>query len=137
MKYKVDVEATNAYLDMYNEQCQCMYCKNYLKTFAATYPKAAQALEQLGINIDYPLEIMDYFWNKNKDKRIYGSYYSVKGELFEDKTVLYDEDAVITLYKADTDEPCIYANTGMEKPYFIAQVQNIELPWVLKEQPYD
>lgn len=114
MKYKVDIEATKSYLDIYNEHCQCMYCKNYLKTFESTYPKAAKALQQLGINIDYPLEILDFFWNEKEDKRIYESYYSVKGELFEDKTVLYDEDAVITLYRYDTDAH-IYANTGMEK----------------------
>ncbi len=58
MKYKVDIEATKSYLDRYNEHCQCMYtCKNYLKTFENTYPKAAKALQQLGINIDYPLGI--------------------------------------------------------------------------------
>ena len=36
----------------------------------------------------------------------------------------------------DTDAR-IYANTGMEKPYFIAKVESIELPWVLEEQPFD
>lgn len=136
MKYKVDMEATKSYLDIYNEQCQCMYCKNYLKTFADEYPEATIMLQKLGINIDYPLEILDYFWNKNGNKRVYESYYSVKGELFEDKTILYDEDAIITLYRYDTDAH-IYANTGMEKPYFIAAVTNIELPWVLEEQPFD
>ena len=50
--------------------------------------------------------------------------------------MLYDEDAVITLYRYDTDAH-IYANTGMEKPYFIAEVTNVELPWVLEEQPFD
>ena len=136
MKYNVDIEATNSYLDTYNEHCHCMYCKNYLKTFEEEYPKAAKALAELGINIDYPLEIIDFCWNERGDKRIYESYYSVKGELFEDKTVLYDEDSVITLYIYDTDER-IYVNTGMDKPYFIAVVRNIELPWVLEEQPFD
>ena len=136
MKYNVDVEATNSYLDTYNEHCKCMYCKNYLKTFEKEYPKATKVLAELGINVDYPLEIIDFCWNEKGDKRIYESYYSVKGELFEDKTVLYDEDAVITLYRHDTDAH-IYVNTGMSKPYFIAQVTNIELPWVLEEQPFD
>jgi hypothetical protein len=113
-----------------------MYCKNYLKTFEKEYPKATKVLAELGINVDYPLEIIDFCWNEKGDKRIYESYYLVKGELFEDKTVLYDEDAVITLYRHDTDAH-IYVNTGMSKPYFIAQVTNIELPWVLEEQPFD
>ena len=42
MKYKVDIEATKSYLDIYNEHCQCMYCNNYLKTFESTYPKEAK-----------------------------------------------------------------------------------------------
>ncbi len=46
------------------------------------------------------------------------------------------KNAAITLYCSDTDEP-IYSNTGMEKPYFILVVANIELPWVLSERPVD
>lgn len=136
MKYKVNVKETQSYLDMYNKPCNCILCNNYIKTFRNVYPEAVKVLSKLGVHVEYPLEIIDCFWNDRKYKRRYESYYSIKGELLEDKTVLYDKDVVITLYKSDTDEP-IYSNTGMEKPYFILKITNVELPWVLDEIPED
>lgn len=136
LKYKVNIKDTQSYLDMYNKPCKCIWCKNYLKTFTSIYPEAVELLNKLGVRVEYPLEIIDCFWNDREDKRCYESYYSIKGELFEDKTVIYDKDVVITLYQSDTDEP-IYSNTGMEKPYFILKIANIELPWVLDKIPED
>ena len=136
LKYTVDIKATQSYLDMYNKPCECIICKNYFKTFETIYPEVIEVLNKLGIIVQYPLQIIDCFWNDKEDKRLYESYYSVKGELFEDKTILYDKDVIITLYQPDTDEP-IYGNTGMKKPYFIVGITNIELPWVLDEMPED
>lgn len=136
MKYKVDVQATAQYADQYNEPCDCIYCQNFNKTFAAAYPKVIKVLKDFGISVERPLEVMDFYWNDIKDKRRYECYYSVKGNLVEDKLQLYDEDAIITLYSPDT-EAQIYSNTGMEKPYFILAITNIELPWVLSELPND
>jgi hypothetical protein len=79
---------------------------------------------------------MDDCWNDAGDKRRYESYYSVKGELFADGLVVYDSDAVITLYRPDTDAP-VYSNTGMAKPWFVLVVSNIELPWGMPERPDD
>lgn len=136
LKYIVDIKATQSYLDMYNNPCECITCKNYFKTFKVIYPEVIEVLNKLGIIIQYPLEIIDCFWNDKEDKRLYESYYSVKGELFEDKIILYDKDAIITLYQPETDAS-IYCNTGMKKPYFIVGITNIELPWVLDEIPED
>lgn len=136
MQYNVDVQTTAAYADKYNQPCDCIYCLNYQKTFASCYPEIINILQDFGIPIERPLEVIDCYWNDAKDKRRYESYYSVKGNLLEDKLQIYAESAVITLYCSDTDIP-IYGNTGMEKPYFILAVTDIELPWVLPEQPID
>lgn len=134
MDYIVDVPATAAYADKYNEPCGCIYCENYRQTFQTAYSKIIKILQEFGIPAERPLEIIDCFWNDEKNKRQYESYYSVKGELFKDQLIIHDEDAIITLYHPDTDAP-IYKNTGMEEPYFILAVSNIELPWVLPEKP--
>lgn len=118
MKYIVDIDETTAYSDIYNKPCDCIYCRNYQMAFTDAYPEVVRLLQDFGIRIDRPLEVIDYFWNSTKDKRLYESYYSVKGELFEDKIDLYSKDATVTLYQPDTDAP-IYKNTGMELPYFI------------------
>jgi hypothetical protein len=136
MQYKVDKEGTKTYLDMFNKPCNCIYCKNYQMAFPNSYPEIVKLLQEFGVLIDHPLEIMDFFWNPEKNKRLYISYYSVKGELFSDKLNVYSNGAVVTLYQSDTDEH-IYNNTGMEKPYFIVEISNIQLPWVLDEVPDD
>lgn len=134
MKYTVDVQATAAYADKYNEPCDCIYCRNYEKAFVAAYPEVIKILQKFGITVGRPLEVIDCFWNDTKNKRQYESYYSIKGELFEDQLIIYDKDAVITLYHSGTDAP-IYSNTGMGKPYFILAISNIKLPWALPESP--
>ena len=136
MRYTVDLKETASYADKYNEPCGCIYCRNYEQTFAAAYPEVIKVLQGFGIPVERPLEVIDCYWNDTKDKRRYESYYSVKGDLLEDKLELYAKNATITLYCSDTDE-LTYSNTGMEKPYFILVISNIELPWVLSERPGD
>ena len=136
MDYIVDAQATAAYADSYNQPCGCIYCQNYQKTFADAYPEVVQLLREFGVPIHRPLEVMDLFWNPARDKRRYISYYSVKGELFTDKLCLYEKDAAVTLYQPNIDAP-IYKNTGMEMPYFILEISDIQLPWVLPEAPED
>ena len=134
-KYTVDIEQTMSYSDMYNEPSEYTGYKNYIKTFPKFYPKAYEFLKNFAVPFERPIETLDYFWNDTGDKIIYESYYSVKGELFEDKVVVYNDDARITLYKSDTQES-IYGNTGMEKPYFILVIDNLELHWVM-DTPYE
>ena len=116
--------------------CDCTSCQNYERAFAASYPEVIRLLQSFGIRIERPLEVMDLFWNNARDKRRYESFYSVKGELFEEHLVIYDQDAVVSLYHPDANAP-FYANTGMEYPYFILAISSIELPWILVEKPDD
>lgn len=136
MKYTIDIQATATYADKYNEPCNCIYCQNYEMMFSTVYPEVVKILHGFGIPLRRPLEVVDCFWNDTRDKRRYESFYSVKGELFEDKLEIYKKDAIITLYRPDTNAH-IYINTGMESPYFILAISNIELPWVMSENPDD
>lgn len=134
MHYTFNKKETAAYSDEYNQLCPCIYCRNYQTAFSGRYPEIVKLLRDFGVHTDRPLEVIDLFWNTAKDRRYYESYYSIKGELFHDKLIVYAKDAVVTLYQPDTDAP-IYKNTGMEKPYFIAAISNIALPWILNERP--
>lgn len=87
-KYTVDIEQTMSYSDMYNEPSEYTGYKNYIKTFPKFYPKAYEFLKNFAVPFERPIETLDYFWNDTGDKIIYESYYSVKGELFEDKVVV-------------------------------------------------
>lgn len=134
MKYIVDKVGTEEYISKYNEPCNCIYCRNYYNTFPQKYPLVVELLKKMGLTVERALEVMEFYWDESGVNRIYVSYYAVKGEIFEDKTVIYSKDAIVTLYLPTTDED-IYKNTNMLKPYFILEIDNIKLPWVLEEKP--
>lgn len=104
--------------------------------FSTVYPEVVKILHGFGIPPRRPLEVVGCFWNDTRDRCRYERFYSVKGELFEDNLEIYKKDAIITLYCPDTNAH-IYSNTGMESPYCILAISNIELPWVLSESPDD
>lgn len=55
---------------MYNKPYEFMLCRSYVKTFSTVYLEAVEkVLNKLGINIEYPLEIIDIYWNEEKDTR--------------------------------------------------------------------
>lgn len=38
--------------------CQCDYCKNYVKQIKSTYPKVAEFLSTIGVDIEKPFETL-------------------------------------------------------------------------------
>ena len=135
-KYTVDAQATANYRDMYNEPCDCSSCRSFYKAFPFTCPEALNILREMGLRSDSALEIMDFSWDADRSLRRYEAVFSANGELLEDGLTIFDADARITLYRADTSEP-IYKNTGMQMPFFLVKVE-ARLPWLLPdEKPSD
>ncbi len=121
-----DNETTNKYHDIYNEPCQCSECILFRKLFNIKYPEICKLLNDFGININFPLEIMDSGINENTFLREYTVYYSVKGELPVSKIESKINNVSITLRNWEIANEA-YGNTGMEKPYFIIEIDNISL----------
>ena len=133
--YHVDIQATAAYKDIYTQPCDCVYCRNFRKTFASECPQAFEVLRGFGLELDSALDIIDYSWNATGDRREYYAYFSVKGTLEKDGLIIHRGDAKITLFQLDSPD-LVYANTGMEAPCFVAEVRT-ELPWRIEERPQD
>lgn len=119
-----DYDATNNYRDMYNEQCQCNECKNFRLKFSTCYPEIISFLKEYGIDVNYPLEIMDLGFNDEKIKREYSVFYSVKGKLPIDKIQVLVSNVRIVLRNWNISNES-YSNTGMQKPYFIIEVLDL------------
>lgn len=128
----VDIESTKKYRDKYNEQCHCEQCENFRLNFITYYPNIVKFLQQFGINIYYPLEIMDLGFNNEIGRREYLVYYSVKGVLPIDKIELTVNDVNIVLRNWNIAHES-YANTGMERPYFIIEIGSL----FLKDTKYE
>ena len=59
--FDVDVEATRDHTTQNAaDHCTCGYCKNYYDTVSQTYPDLLSVLEQFGVNIHGPSELMPF-----------------------------------------------------------------------------
>lgn len=120
----LDKKYTSSYRDQYNAQCQCRECILFRNQFSENYSAVTSFLSDFGINMDYPLEIMEDGMDDDSLKRRYRVYYCVKGELPCDKIEDTIEDIHITLRNWNIANEA-YANTGIEKPYFIIELMDI------------
>lgn|GEM_PF-6830503 len=48
--YQVDIFRTRTYKDIYNEPCDCIYCKNFRVAFPSYAPKAYDFLKTIGLS---------------------------------------------------------------------------------------
>lgn len=121
-----DVNATHSYYDKYNEPCMCSECTHFRKYFSTAYPNVINLLSQFGINVMFPIEIMDLGFTTRESMREYWVYFSAKGQLPIDKIESKLGEVPIILRNWNIADEA-YCNTAMEKPYFIIEVQNIRL----------
>lgn len=59
--FDVDIEATIAHTSKNaTDHCTCGYCKNYYETVEETYPELVSFMEQFGVYIHGPSELMPF-----------------------------------------------------------------------------
>lgn len=117
----VDKGQTSSYRDLYNNPCECDACQFFRDNFATQYPDVVTYLQQFGIDINYPLEVMDFSTDKKETTYHYIVYYCVKGKLTVDKMNEKIGDVDLTLRNWTIADEA-YAQTGMEAPYFIIEL---------------
>ena len=60
-RFRVDVEATAERTRKYSfEHCECGYCKNFYDTVDQAYPQLRPAMEQFGVHLEGPCELMPF-----------------------------------------------------------------------------
>lgn len=121
-----DKEYTFSYRDKYNEQCDCQQCVLFRNQFSNKYQEIIKFLSQYGINVDFPLEIIDIGIDDKTLKRGYIVYYAVKGQLPKEKMNTNIGNVDITM-RNDIVANEAYANTDMQTPFFIIELSNIVL----------
>lgn len=123
---KLDKAYTNSYKDKHNTQCSCEQCQLFRESFETDYPCTAKFLLQFGIDIQFPIEIMDCGIDAQTLKRRYTVYYAVKGCLPQEKIAINIDDVNVIMRDDEISDEG-YANTSMEKPFFIIELNNILL----------
>ena len=60
-RFRIDVEATRQRTTKYSQDhCRCDYCNNFYETIDAAYPFLRSFLDQFGICIEGPCELMPF-----------------------------------------------------------------------------
>ena len=127
-KFSVDIEKTKEYYNTHS-LCDCVCCRNYYKQIEQELPKLKEFLDDFGVDISKPDEIMsdenegfiDYL---NVDYTVCGNVINIS----EYEIDIYDKlflNVIVTEGFASPNE-----QTG---EYFTLSVTNIRLPWVLDE----
>lgn len=125
-KFYVDIEKTKEYYNTHS-LCDCVCCRNYYKQIEQELPKLKEFLDDFGVDISKPDEIMsvenegfiDYL---NVDYTVCGNVINMS----EYEIDIYDNlflNVVVTEGFASPNE--------QKGEYFTLSVTNIRLPWVL------
>ena len=125
-KFTVDIEKTKEYYNTHS-LCDCVCCRNYYKQIEQELPKLKEFLDNFGVDISKPDEIMsienegfiDYL---NVDYTVCGNVINMS----EYEIDIYDKlflNVIVTEGFASPNE-----QTG---EYFTLSVTNIRLSWVL------
>lgn len=114
--FHVDVEATRVHTTKNAaDHCTCGYCKNYYEAVVKTYPELVSFLEQFGVSIHGPSELMPF------EPTLLLGCYRVHGKILQwGKTSLSVRNVPVTVETA-------------ENGTFFLWVGELELPWLQEE----
>lgn len=118
-RFRVDPEATRLRTSKYSfEHCQCGYCKNFYEAIDIAHPYLRQVVEQFGINLEGPSELMPF------EPTLMLACYRVDGQIIQWGTTMlnvYGIPVVPELCDEDT---------------FLLWIGELELPW-MQQEPVD
>ena len=118
--FQVDAEATREQTTRYSfDHCTCGYCKNYYDTMESTYPEVCEFLDQFGVNIQGPSELMPF------EPTLMLACYRIRGDIIQwGSAELWAGDIPVTVERG-------------EDSTFLLWVGELQLPWVQQEAQED
>ena len=117
-EFDIDLEATKEHSSFASQDhCSCPYCENYYRTVKASYPMLSSFLKRFGLDIDGPVEMYPF------EATLYLSGYRVWGRILQ-----------VGLSPMMVDGVPISAQPR-ENGFFLLEVGEMELPWVMVEDP--
>lgn len=127
-KFQIDVDITADYYKSYTDLCDCAPCRNYYQAIKDYSADLTAFLEQFGIDIEKPIETCWYDADKQANTVDYTAYYAFHG-FIESGEYEIDFDGINVVVQNPENMP----NTEITKPYYIFQIFNLYLPWVISE----
>lgn len=136
--FSFDKTETAKYYAEYDGLCNCAVCRNYYKAIHCHSPELREFLEQFGIDMAKPVET----WSHNADKAEkladYMAYYPVKGTAESSEGYEIDIGAVQIVVRGPAPSDVVHcpefpSSTELTAPYFIFEIYNLWLPWLISE----
>lgn len=121
----MDVERTKPYYEQISncDLCDCTYCQNYVSEIKNTYPKVAEYLFSLGIDIEKPFETMPL----EPDDMGYIEYISAQYIVYGNP-----HDFVETVIgSVNVDVTDTHPSTKINETHFVIEIYPVRLKWVM------
>lgn len=119
--FSIDIEKTSQYYTR-NIQCDCEACQNFCKQIKGLFPDLENFLLRFGIDISRPDDAM---WLENDNSVDYSPCYTVAGSIVNtDSHEIRFDDLKVKIHNR-------YIPNVQTEPYFVIEVCDINLPWVL------
>ena len=121
----VNITKTKEYYQSLQDSlmCNCNYCRNYILQIKSAYPKAADYLLHLGIDIEKPFETSPLEPDENGMLEYCCCQYIVFGEC-EPEYIFHIDDVEINISK-------FYPDTDIEEKHFVIELSPIKLKFLL------
>lgn len=121
----VNIKETKKYYDKTNlsDLCSCTYCQNYVRGIKSAYPKVAEYLSQLGVDIEKPFETMPLEPDETGYIEYICAQYIVCGE--------NDVFTRMIIESTNIDIAESHPSTGISATHFVIEIYPIRLKWVM------
>ncbi len=105
--------------------CDCAYCRNYVSEIRKQYPKLADYLDSIGVNIEQPFEAIPLV--PMDGQMIYmGVMYIVMGSS--------DDFTPVTVEGVSIDITDSHPWDDIEDEFFVIETDEIRLRWLLGDE---
>ena len=117
----LSIKETKQYYDSLNAEdlCNCAYCRNYIREIRNAYPKVAEYLLALGVDIEKPFETIPLEPDETGGIEYLSSQYIVIGN-----TDGFIKTVIDTVTVDITDS---HPLTNIDKPHFVIEIYPVRL----------
>lgn len=117
----LSIKETKQYYDSLTAEdlCNCAYCRNYIREIRNAYPKVAEYLLALGVDIEKPFETIPLEPDETGGIEYLSSQYIVIGN-----TDGFIKTVIDTVTVDITDS---HSLTNIDKPHFVIEIYPVRL----------
>ena len=124
----MNIEKTKLFYeqDASSHLCKCEYCQNYFKEVRKTYPKVAEYLDSIGVDISKSFETAPMDPDENGFIDYLLAQYIVLGDSKDFKETIISDVNDVKISIANS-----HPGTNLDEPHFVIEIYPITLKWTM------